>query len=684
LEDRYQPPVRGRPARDGAKSDGTSFARLVFLVINQRTGLVERMLAARGAMIMIIAVLCAIVVAHDLFRIWEDRNRLLEDTGRQATNLVWAASEHAETAFRLADVTLIDLVDRVVREGTGPDQRERLRRLMRLQQTSGTALLSLAIIDETGALVVDGGPVPRQATYTDRAYFQYHLTHTDRRVHSDGLLRSRLTDKWVVALSRRIDHEDGSFAGVVTAAIDVAYFQNFYASFDLGRDGSVELYLDDGTILIRQPVMASAIGRKLLTLAPFRDADPAPTGTFGMPSPLDSVQRIYAWRRVGIYPFVVELAFGGNEQLAVWRTGAAEHLLATVSATVLLAFVGIRLVAQVRRLTRAERETAAATAESETSAARYRLIADNASDMIVTIDPEFAHRYISPGCRELLGYEPEELIAETPLSLVHPEDVERVTTCVRGMLAGRDRDMLIYRLRHRDGRWVWAEVSLRLVRDTDTGAPSEICLALRDVTQRLAAETALRDRDRELERSNGDLRELKALSSASQHARGLLEASLDPMVTISAVGAITDVNEATVQVTGISRENLIGSDFSNHFTEPARARAGYQRVFAEGSVRDYPLTIPHEDGTVTEVLYNASVYKDADGVVLGVFAAARDVTAQVRAEAEIAEQRVGERDRVEELERLQGLTIARELEMIELKKQIEKLKAPMRGPIAAG
>ena len=100
---------------------------------------------------------------------------------------------------------------------------------------------------------------------------------------------------------------------------------------------------------------------------------------------------------------------------------------------------------------------------------------------------------------------------------------------------------------------------------------------------------------------------------ASQYARSLIEASLDPLVTISTEGKITDVNEATVSVTGVAREQLIGSDFFHYFTEPEKAREGYQLVFAQGKVADYPLTIRHRTGKLTDVLYNASVYKDVRG-----------------------------------------------------------------------
>ncbi len=127
-------------------------------------------------------------------------------------------------------------------------------------------------------------------------------------------------------------------------------------------------------------------------------------------------------------------------------------------------------------------------------------------------------------------------------------------------------------------------------------------------------------------------RELEAfnlsIKRASLYARSLIEASTDPLVTISPEGKITDVNEASVKVTGVTREKLIGTDFSDYFTEPEKARIGYKTVFEKSFVSDYSLTIRHRNGKLTDVLYNASVYKDEKGNVLGVFAAARDVTAQ--------------------------------------------------------
>ncbi len=124
----------------------------------------------------------------------------------------------------------------------------------------------------------------------------------------------------------------------------------------------------------------------------------------------------------------------------------------------------------------------------------------------------------------------------------------------------------------------------------------------------------------------------EATERANAYNRSLIEASLDPLVTINLDGKISDVNEATIRITGCSREELLGTDFSDYFTNPVLAEAGYQRVFREGSVTDYELEIRHKDGYITPVLYNASVYRDASGNVTGVFAAARDITERKKAE----------------------------------------------------
>jgi PAS domain S-box-containing protein len=167
----------------------------------------------------------------------------------------------------------------------------------------------------------------------------------------------------------------------------------------------------------------------------------------------------------------------------------------------------------------------------------------------------------------------------------------------------------------------------------------------------------------------------EAIRQAYAYNRSLIEASLDPLVTIAADGTISDVNEATVRVTGVSRGDLIGTDFSRYFTEPRKAQAGYEQVFRDGSVVDYELEIRHQDGKITPVLYNATVFRDESGEIAGVFAAARDITERKRAEEAIRKAYNELDERVKERTReLQEANLHLEEEIAERKATAEQLR----------
>lgn len=279
-------------------------------------------------------------------------------------------------------------------------------------------------------------------------------------------------------------------------------------------------------------------------------------------------------------------------------------------------------------------------------------IVDSSNDAIVSKTLDGVITSWNRAAEELYGYTAEEILGKS-IALLTPQGSGEMDEILGQIRAGQRVDRHQTTRVRKDGSAIPISLTVSPIYDQDGEIIGASSIA-RDITELTHADALLRE--------------------ASEYARSLIEASLDPLVTISVEGKITDVNEATAKVTGVEREWLVGTDFSDYFTEPETAREGYRRVFAEGSVTDYPLTIRHRDGGLTDVLYNASVYRDAAGKVLGVFAAARDVTAQRRAEAEIAAQRAKDLERLAELERFQRLTVGRELKMIELKKEIAELK----------
>jgi len=281
-------------------------------------------------------------------------------------------------------------------------------------------------------------------------------------------------------------------------------------------------------------------------------------------------------------------------------------------------------------------------------AQRMAAIVESSQDAIVGKSLDNIITTWNPAAEKVFGWSSEEIIGKSG-NLIGPEDrAHEIRDHMAKTRAGQSVENLETVGRRRDGT----------------------------VFPVMLTASPIRNADGAIIGAAGIFRDLSRQREASQLSRSMIEASLDSMVSISADGKLTDVNEATIKLTGVPREQLIGTSFSNYFTDPAKAENVYQKVFTEGVAVDYPLTMHHRDGgkRLTEVLYNASVYRDHNGKVLGVIAAARDVTKQIHALREAAHQQAKEMDRMAELERFQRLTVGRELKMIELKKEIENLK----------
>jgi PAS domain S-box-containing protein len=307
--------------------------------------------------------------------------------------------------------------------------------------------------------------------------------------------------------------------------------------------------------------------------------------------------------------------------------------------------------------------------ETQQEKALLRCIIDSASDLIFIKDRSSVYLGCNKASEKLIGLPESEQIGKSDYDFFNLE--------IAQLIQERDRKVIETGASLQTEEWMTYPDGSKVLLDTLKvpyyGVDGEIHGLVgisRDITARKRGEESVR--------------------KTGAYNRSLVEASLDPLVTIGQDGRITDVNAATEDVTGYPREALIGTDFSDYFTDPEKARTGYRQVFQEGVVRDYPLEIRRRDGKVTSVLYNASVYRDEGGQVLGVFAAARDITERKGMEEKISklnkelEQRVQERTSElegmnSELARMNRIFVGREIRMVELKKRITELEKTISG-----
>jgi PAS domain S-box-containing protein len=281
-------------------------------------------------------------------------------------------------------------------------------------------------------------------------------------------------------------------------------------------------------------------------------------------------------------------------------------------------------------------------------AQRLAAIVENSEDAIIGKTLDGIITTWNPAAERLYGYCAKEVIG-TSITVLLPKsqagEFEEILAKIRGGEHVEHRDTIRVR---KDGSLIPVAISVSPIRDPNGTI--------------IGASTIARD--------------LTPQEEAANLSRSMIEASLDLMVSLSPEGKITNANQAAARFTGVGCDELVGTCLSDYFTQPERAEEVFQRVLTQGSVADYPLTLRHQDGheTDTEVIYNASTYRDTHGNLLGVFAATRDVSKQVQALREAAHEHANELDRLAELERFQRLTVGRELKMMELKKEIEHLK----------
>jgi len=258
---------------------------------------------------------------------------------------------------------------------------------------------------------------------------------------------------------------------------------------------------------------------------------------------------------------------------------------------------------------------------------------DYANAPIIVWDSHFHITRFNHAFEALTGRPASEVIGNTLEFLFPRVQIDSSMALIKKTTGGARWETVEISIIHLDGSVRTVLWNSATIFDADGTTPVATIAQGHDITQRKQAEDTLREAKEHLERKVFE--RTAELNTALTYNRSLLEASVDSLVTIGADGKITDVNQATEKMTGRTRQQLIGTDFSDYFTDPEQARAGYQRVFADGFIRDYDLQLRSKDGQLTPVQYNATVYHDDSGDIVGVFAAARDVTAIKRAETEM-------------------------------------------------
>lgn len=256
---------------------------------------------------------------------------------------------------------------------------------------------------------------------------------------------------------------------------------------------------------------------------------------------------------------------------------------------------GMALSLDIEQRTRAEE----ALRQSEE---HYRLLADNSTDWITIQNPTGRYLYVSPACRELLGYEPEELLGTNPYDLLHPDDVEDVRATHDALLVSPEPSTVTYRLRRRDGRYGWFETTTQSIRDPVIGEVRELQSTTRDVTPRMEAEARFR-------------------TAFEKAPIGMAIVGLD--------GRFLSVNETLCRLLGYDRSDLEGVSVQDvtHRDDLDEALEAARRLdTGESESHRAEQRYVHREGRPVWVQVDLSVVRDAAGSPLHRLAQVQDIT----------------------------------------------------------
>jgi diguanylate cyclase (GGDEF)-like protein len=234
--------------------------------------------------------------------LWTMRNADWDKARIANANIVAAVEADIARTIEVYDLSLQAVVDNLRHREFGGLSHDVQRLLLFDRAATATHLGRLLVLDETGHIRFDNTSAePAPFDYSGREYFQEHRQNPDLSVHISHVIKSSWGN-YILAVSRRINHQDGSFAGVVVGALRIDYFRHLFEKINVPVGSVVGLVHLDGTVIARLPFNIADVGLSLRSSRLYKEAQASPAGEFESVALIDGTRRLYAYQQVGKLP----------------------------------------------------------------------------------------------------------------------------------------------------------------------------------------------------------------------------------------------------------------------------------------------------------------------------------------------------------------------------------------------
>jgi diguanylate cyclase (GGDEF)-like protein len=301
---------------------------------------------------------CATLIGMEIWQSWQMYQTNIVQTDIVSSSTARSMAEQAETTLQTANTVVSSLVDQVEAEGTGPEALARFSRLM------SSLAVALPAIHEMGIVDSQGNAIAKSLTrdlhglnYAERAYFQYHATHSDRGPFIGARIKSKIDGNYSITVTRRINHPDGSFAGLAVTSVSLKFFQELFDRLQAKSGGVISLFADDDTILARSPAVPN-VADKNRALSAIRQQmhDHPDAGSVTYVSAIDGVPRRGSYQHLSHFPLTALVSQSERDVQSSWRAELRSHAIILVFVMVVVVVLGSRTVTAGRLLARQARQ----------------------------------------------------------------------------------------------------------------------------------------------------------------------------------------------------------------------------------------------------------------------------------------------------------------------------------------
>jgi diguanylate cyclase (GGDEF)-like protein/PAS domain S-box-containing protein len=503
-----------------------------------------------------VLLLNVIVIGLAIFVIAEDRK---EHDGRArvtAQNLSQLLEQDVHSVFDRVDLTLHTVVDEIEElAAAGPVDQAHLNAFVGHQQSHLSEIISLRVTDAQGWVRYGDGVVSgTRVDLSDRDYFILQRGNPKAGLVIGKPVLARISQQWVVPVSRRVNRPDGEFAGVVYANVPVAYFVKKFSTLNLGSHGVVALRSADHISMARYPELQEGGG--LVGQVGISDQlrallkDNPNSVTYVAPSPADHIERTFSYTRLPDYPLYVVAGLATQDYLDEWLWDSSQ----TAGVVLVFSLMTVLFTWLVSRSWRRQLATSEALSASEQ---RWSLALEGGDFAVWDWNIVSGEVKLSQFGQQMFGYSDAEMgnsIGQWG-KLCHPDDRERVLTELRACLKGQTpRFFSEFRMHCKDGRWKWIITRGMVQGRSAEGKALRMIGTHTDVTERREREDAL------------------------QLAATVFEIADEAVIVTDPQNRIISVNPAFSSITGYTPEEAIGQN-PGLLSAKTHAKAFYQDLW---------------------------------------------------------------------------------------------------------